>query len=308
MVYLVILYEYGEFQFPPGGQEFMDGYSFVGKIRIMVVVPKQKIARLVATTGLWLTVVLMPSGDTLAEGLISAAPEKNSLVQVKVHQLILDPERKQPVVILADRREERGLFIWIGFPEAGAISSEMEGIDHRRPLTHDLLESIIKQSNSRIHQVVITHIKEGTFYATIQMESRGSLMEVDARPSDSLVLALKFKAPIFVSKSLFSKSSIPLGEKKEIEEEYGVTFQELTPSLAEKFFYGSTRGILVSDVREGSRAQKDGIERGDIFVEVAGQAISDVISMREALKRSKTAVQAKIFRKVHLISITIHPQ
>jgi bifunctional DNase/RNase len=273
----------------------------------MVVVPKQKITRFLATTGLWLSVMIMLCGDTVAEGLTSTAFEKNKLVQVKIHRLILDPERKQPVVILADPREERGLFIWIGFPEANAIDSEMQGINHRRPLTHDLLESIIQRSNSGIQQVVITHIKEGTFYATILMESGGSLMEIDARPSDSLVLALMFKAPIFVSESLFSESSIPLGEKKEIEEDYGVTFQELTPSLAEKFFYGSTRGILVSDVKKRSRAEKDGIERGDIFVEVGGQAIGDVISMREILKRSKTAVQTKIFRKVHLISITINP-
>jgi len=285
----------------------MDGYYRVGKDRIMVVVPQEKITRFLATTGLWFIVVIMLCGDTVAEGLISTAFEKNKLVQVKIQRLILDPERKQPVVILADPREKRGLFIWIGFPEANAISSEMQGINHRRPLTHDLLESIIQRSNVGIHRVVITHIKEGTFYATILMESGGSLMEIDARPSDSLVLALKFKAPIFVSESLFSESSIPLGEMKEIEEDYGVTFQELTPSLAEKFSYGSTRGILVSDVKRGSRAEKDGIERGDIFVEVGGQAIGDVISMREILKRSKTAVQTKIFRKVHLISITINP-
>lgn len=285
----------------------MDGYSLVGKIRIMRVVPKKKITQFLATTGLWLTVVIMLCGDTVAEGLISTAFEKNKLVQVKIHRLILDPERKQPVVILADPSEERGLFIWIGFPEANAISSEMQGINHRRPLTHDLLESIIQRSKSGIHKVVITHIKEGTFYATILLENGGSLMEIDARPSDSLVLALKFKAPIFVSESLYSESSILLGEKKEIEEDYGVMFQELTPSLAEKFSYGSMRGILVSDVKKGSRAEKDGVERGDIFVEVGGQAIGDVISMREILKRSKTAVQAKIFRKVHLISITIHP-
>jgi bifunctional DNase/RNase len=285
----------------------VDGYSLKEKVRIMVDVQKEKKTRFLAMTGLWLIVVIMLSVDTLAEDLISTAFEKNRLVRVKVHRLILDPERRQPVVILADPREERGLFIWIGFPEANAISSEMQGIDHRRPLTHDLLESIIKQSNTGIHQVVITHIKEGTFYATIQMERGGSLMDVDARPSDSLVLALKFKAPIFVTESLFSTSSIPLGAKKEIEEDYGVTFQELTPSLAEKFFYESTRGILVSDVREGSRAEEDGIERGDIFVEVGGQAIGDVATMREILKRSKTAMQAKIFRKVHLISITIHP-
>jgi S1-C subfamily serine protease len=139
------------------------------------------------------------------------------------------------------------------------------------------------------------------------MEKGDSLVEIDARPSDSIVMALKFKAPIFVSKSLFAEMAVPLGEKRGVEELYGLTVQELTPSLAQSFSFESTRGVLVSDVRQGSPAEKDGIQRGDIFVKVGGETVRDVITLQGALARSKAPVQAVIFRKGNSLSIRLHP-
>lgn len=244
----------------------------------------------------------------MAEGFTPVALEQKELLQVTVHQLSLDPISKQPVVVLADSLEERALLIWIDFFAANAIHSEIQGIKHRRPLTHDLLERIIQQTNAKIHRVVITHFTKDIYYARIEMESGGSLVKIDARPSDSIIMALKFKAPIFVSKALFKDMAIPLEEQKEIEDQYGLTLQDLTPSLAECFSFGSTRGVLVSDVRKGSPAEKDGIERGDIFVELGGQSVEDVMFMKDALARRNTAVQARIFRKAHFLSITLHPK
>ena len=244
----------------------------------------------------------------MTEGSTPLALEQNELLQVKVHLLSVDPANSQPMVFLADSLEERALPIQIGLFEANAIYSEIQGIKHRRPLTHDLLERIIRKANGKIHRIIITHLKEGIYYATIVMERGSSLVEIDARPSDSIVMALKFKAPIFVSKTLFKNMAIPLGEQKEIEEQYGLTLQDLTPSLAQCFSFRSTHGALVSGVRKGSCAEKDGIKRGDIFVEVGGQTVEDVMFMKDALARSKTAVQAKIFRKAHFLSITLHPK
>jgi len=245
---------------------------------------------------------------TEANDLIPVALEQNELIQVKVQQVFLEPGRNTPVVILADSIEERGLLIWIGFLEANAISSEMQGISHRRPLTHDLLEKIILKANLKIQRVVITHIEEGIYYARILIEVGESIMEIDARPSDSIIMALKFKVPIFVSASLFSEQSIPLVGREQIEKDYGLTFQELTSSLAQAFSFGSRPGILVSDVRKGSRAEKDGIERGDIFVEAGDQPTEDVMSMRDVLKRNQNDVSVKIFRKGHFMTIILHPK
>jgi hypothetical protein len=263
--------------------------------------------RFLTVTGLLLAALIWLSGEIAAEEFTSLAFEQKDLIPVKVYRVIVEPTSELPVVFLANSTEERALPIWIGFFEAKAINSEMQGIKHSRPLTHDLLERIIQKANGKIHKVVITHLKENSYYATLVMERGGSYIEIDARPSDSIVMALKFKAPIFVSKKLFGAMAIPLGERKGIEDLYGLIIQDLTRSLAQSFSFGSEQGVLVSDVRNGSDAEKDGIKRGDILVEVGGQAIKDVNSFRDVLGRSEIAFQAKIFRKTHFLTLTLHP-
>jgi bifunctional DNase/RNase len=269
--------------------------------------PKERRIRFLATLGLWLAASIWLSGETMAERVTPVALEQKELLQVKIYKLITDPTSLQPVVFLADPLEERGLPIWIGQCEANAIYAELQGIKYPRPLTHDLLERIIQKTNWKIQRIVVTHSKEGTYYATMVMERGNSLVEIDARPSDSLVMALKFKAPIFVSKSLFGEMAVPLGEKRGTEELYGLTVQELTPLLAQSFSFESTRGVLVSDIRQGSQAEKDGIQRGDIFVQVGGETMGDVMKLKGALARSKAPVQAMIFRKGNFLSIRLHP-
>jgi bifunctional DNase/RNase len=232
--------------------------------------------------------------------------DQEGLLRVKVLRLIVDPLRDQPVVMLADDLEERALPIWIGFAEANAMGLEMEGIDHRRPLTHDLMERVMEQAELKMLRAVITHLEEGTYYATLVLEQGGKPIEIDARPSDSIVLALKFKAPIFVSARLFEEQAVALSEAEGIEGRYGLSFQNLTPELAQAFSFGSTSGLLVSDVEEGSLADQDGIRRGDIFVELGGQAVENVISIREALEKKTPAVEARIFRNAQYLSVTLH--
>jgi hypothetical protein len=262
--------------------------------------------RFLSTAGLALAALISFSEGTLAEVLAPVILEQKDLLQVKVHQVILDPTSNQPVVLLADSPGERVLLIWIGHCEANAIFAEIQGIKHDRPLTHDLAERVIQKANGKIRRVVITHRKENTYYATIVLEWGSSPVEIDARPSDSIVMALKFKAPIFVSKALFNEMAMPLGEQKGVEEQYGLTLQDLTPLLAKSFSFGSTSGALVSDVRQGSRAEKDGLKRGDIFVEAGGETVKDPGALKDALARSKTPVQTKIFRKGDFLSITLH--
>ena len=269
---------------------------------------KGKSTRLAAITVIWLAVSVWPFGELVAERLRPSTPEQKELLQVKVYQLISDPTNKQPVVLLADPFEKDVLLIWIDSFEANAIFFELQGIRHCRPLTHDLLQSIIQKDDGKIRHVVITHVEDSIYYATIVIEKGDTLVEIDARPSDSIVMALKFKAPIFVSRSLFRGMAIPLREHTEIEKRYGVTLQDLSPSLAQAFSFGSTRGVLVSDVREGSRAEKDGLKRGDIFVEVGGQTVESVALLRDVLARSMEPLKTRIFRKSDFISTTIHPK
>jgi bifunctional DNase/RNase len=274
---------------------------------VMGVFGKLKTLGLIVTIGLCFAAFISPLGEAGAGMDLSPGSEKSKLLPVTVYRLILDPVSQHPVVMLADSVEERALPIWIDSFEANAIHSEMEGIKHRRPLTHDLLERIIQKTRATIHQIVITQLKENIYYAKIRMEVAGTFTEIDARPSDSIVVALKFKAPLFVSTDLFKDKAMPLTEKKKIEEHYGLTLQNLTPSLSQAFSFDSTKGTLVSDVRQGSPAEQDGLERGDIFIAVDEGPVDDVTSVRLALEKGKTTVKAKIYRKGRFMAVSLHP-
>ena len=248
------------------------------------------------------------TGTVLVEKAAAVPFDEGALLEVKIHQLGFHSANNQPLVSLSDSGGDRALPICIGLFEASALYSEMQGITHRRPLTHDLVERIICASGGKIRRVIITHHKDGIYYATIEMERNGFLVEIDARPSDSLVMALKFDSPIYVAKTLFEEMAIPIKETNDLDDPYGLTLQELTEPLAAYFSFGSTRGVLVSEVRKGSLAERDGIERGDIFVEAGGKSIEDIASLKEAITAGTAAIQAKIFRKSRLLSITLHPK
>ena len=260
-----------------------------------------------AAVGIWSLALFGLIGGVPAEEKVQLSSlDPQELTPVKIHQLMRDPASQQPVVLLTDTQEERAILIWIGPYEAEAISAELQGVKHPRPLTHDLLEKIIQKLNGRVQRVVITHVQENTYHATITLERGGTPIEIDARPSDSLVLALKFKAPVFVSKNLFKERGIAVTEKKGVEEKYGLTLQELTSMLAESFSYKSTSGVLVAAVQKDSQAEKDGLKRGDIFVEVGGESTGDIGALQKILVKSKPPVTARIFREGGFLTITLH--
>ena len=267
-----------------------------------------KIWKALALTGLWLTTLTCFRAETAIKASSTVAAERNSLIQVQVHRLVVDPASQQPVVTLVDTEEKRAFPIWIGFAEARAIHSELQGIAHFRPQTHDLLSMVIRRVDGKVNRIIISHTKDNVFYATLVIEQDDALIELDARPSDSIVMALKFKAPIYISKNLFLKMSIPMEGPKEVEEEYGISLQEITPELAQYLSLKSSRGVMISAVRSGSRAEKDGLQSGDILVAMDGQPVEDVISVKEVMVKRKTPLNAEIMRKNQLVTITIHLQ
>ena len=266
----------------------------------------KKIKALLTWMGLWLIASTCSCGEITAKEFASAALGEEELVRVSIQKLIVDPVTQNPVVTLSGPDKKRALFIWIGPSEARAIYAELQGIKHFRPLTHDLLASVINEFSAAVHRIVITHAKENVYYATIMIEKDGSIAEIDARPSDSLVMALKFEAPVFVTKALFEKMSLPMEEKTEIEDQYGLALQELTPELSEYLSFSPKRGVMVSGIRKGSQAEKDGLKTGDIFVEIEEQNIEDLLSMKNALAKSKTPLKARIFRRTRFLTLTLH--
>ena len=130
-----------------------------------------------------------------------------SMIPVRVGGLAIDERTKSPVVLLQEIEGSRVLPIWIGPMEASAIHSELTGKKFQRPLTHDLLLSIIEGLRGKVSRVVISDLKESTFFAHIFLVGGHGPVSVDARPSDSIAVALRSRAPIFILDSLFEKSA-----------------------------------------------------------------------------------------------------
>ena len=123
------------------------------------------------------------------------------MIEVRVSGLAIDDKTKSPVVILQEVDGKRILPIWIGQNEANAIALEMAGQKFQRPLTHDLLVSVIRGLRADVVKAIISELKDNTFYATVLLKRDGDMLAVDARPSDSIALALRARSPIYVSES-----------------------------------------------------------------------------------------------------------
>ena len=227
------------------------------------------------------------------------------LMEVKVYNLV-EFTKDHPVVLLSDSNEKLAMPIWISPFEANAIYLELGGVKPFRPQTHDLLKRIIENFRGTLRHIVITHEKEKVYYAKIVMERDGIPIEVDARPSDSIVLALKFKAPILVAKKLFAARAVPIIDENMDIQNYGLTLQALSPPLARYFSLGSISGVLVADVRKGSNAEKDGLKIRDVIVEIDKEPVKGVDTIKTVLSKGLTETKAKIYRENDFIFLTLH--
>jgi bifunctional DNase/RNase len=132
---------------------------------------------------------------------------------------MVDPITNMPIIILRDKDGQRVLPIWVGVFEANAIALQIENVTTPRPMTHDLLKNVIQDLRGRIEKIVVSDLKENTFYALIYLAVAGEVMAVDARPSDAIALALRARAPIFVEEKVIdhAKTADLTPEKGETE-------------------------------------------------------------------------------------------
>ncbi len=144
-------------------------------------------------------------------------------IEVKIRGLMMDPNSGTPIIILKDVNSETMLPIWVGAYEANAIALEIEKIAPQRPLTHDLLRNLIMEMGARVERVVVTELRDNTFFAVIEMRDKeGQALLLDSRPSDAIALALRADCPIFVNEEVIkaSRSSmVESGEETEAAEE-----------------------------------------------------------------------------------------
>lgn len=204
-------------------------------------------------------------------------------IEVEVSRIGLDPTSRSPVVLLEDKAHTVALPIWIGPAEAQSIAMRLEGIDTPRPLTHDLMKSVLDRLGVALRRVVIEDLRESTYYARIVLVRSGEEVEIDSRPSDAIALAIRCGQPIFVSATLLEgRNAIDLRGSAVASSATmrGLTVQTLSDALADYFSLPHGYGVLVSDVEDGAGI---GLMRGDVILEVDGAPVTGVADLRRRL-------------------------
>ena len=137
----------------------------------------------------------------------------------------------QPIVLLREAEGERFLPIWIGQAEAAAIALALQGVVTPRPMTHDLLKNILDEMSVQVDNIVITELREGTFYAIINMQRNGTSYEISSRPSDVIALAVRISCKIYASEEVLSEASIliPAGEDEDEVEKFREFLENVNP-------------------------------------------------------------------------------
>jgi uncharacterized protein len=144
----------------------------------------------------------------------------------------------QPIVLLKEREGERYLPIWIGTSEATAIAFALQGVVTARPMTHDLMKNILDELAVNVSRILITELREGTFYATIELARNGSTpLEISSRPSDAIALGVRLGVPIFAHEDVLGEASIVIREDEEQEEEVE-KFREFLENVKPEDFEG----------------------------------------------------------------------
>ena len=154
-------------------------------------------------------------------------------IEMNIKGLMIDPITNMPIIILRDQEGQRILPIWVGVFEANAIALQIENVQTPRPMTHDLLKNIIDDLSAQVERIVVTELKENTFYASITVQQDGSEIEIDSRPSDAIALAVRAEAPIFAAEDVIEESAIEFeGEdvnEEEIVSEFKQFLEHVTP-------------------------------------------------------------------------------
>jgi hypothetical protein len=151
-------------------------------------------------------------------------------LRVEIKGLMLDPTSNVPIVILRDVESQLFLPIWIGVFEANAIALRIEGVEPPRPMTHDLLRALIENLGGSVEKIVISDLKESTFFAVIHVRRGADAVVIDARPSDAIALALRTEAPIFVLRSVLDKAqAVDLATEISDEEKLRKWLEEISP-------------------------------------------------------------------------------
>jgi bifunctional DNase/RNase len=180
-----------------------------------------------------------------------------------IYGVSFDVIGKQPIVLLKTLEGNRFLPIWIGHPEAAAILIKLQGTRLPRPMTHDLLTSIIDQFDAEIARITVTELKESTFYATLTLMKDGTEIDVDSRPSDALALAVRTDAPIFAADDLVNENAIEFEREVDDTEEIVESFRDFLESVTPDDFRHVEGLVAEEEEDEGLDDDEDDDEEID---------------------------------------------
>ncbi len=155
------------------------------------------------------------------------------MIELELVGVRVELPHNQPIVLLKEQTGERFLPIWIGAVEATAIAFALQGVVTARPMTHDLMRDLLAGLHVSVDRVVVTELREGTFYAEIQMTSDGESVVVSSRPSDAIALAVRATAPIYADESVLAEAGIEIEDEEEDEVEQ---FREFLNSVSPEDF------------------------------------------------------------------------
>jgi len=153
------------------------------------------------------------------------------MIEMSLAGVRIELPSNQPIVLLREAEGERFLPIWIGQAEAAAIALALQGVVTPRPMTHDLLKTILEEMAVQVQNIVITELREGTFYAVINMQRNGASYEISSRPSDAIALAVRLNCKIFASEEVLNEASIliPSGDDEEEVEKFREFLENVNP-------------------------------------------------------------------------------
>ena len=255
----------------------------------------------------WFLIVLalgLSSGCTASSESPVESPEKadhpihtlpdgfaeNDLVDAEIATVGWDELAHSPVVLLREQLSGDVLPIWIGLAEAQAIHRALNGVALPRPMTHDLLANLLESLDAELEEVVVHDLREGTFHGILKLQSptQEEPLWVDTRPSDGLALALRTGAVIRVARKLLEERPDYRFQAPEVSEQVvrflGMTVVASNPSLREEFSLPDRPGLVV--IRSTDQARGQGIERGDLILEIAGVSPTAPMDLLEAVAES----------------------
>jgi uncharacterized protein len=234
----------------------------------------------------------------LEDAAVHAQGTAGESVPVELSTVGLDGRTGTPIVVLRDPESGGVLPIWVGVMEAQAIALALHGVVPPRPMTHDLMASLIAELRAEVEEVVVTDLRNNTYFGMVRLKVAGEkkIRDVDSRPSDALALALRTGAPIRVARKILAMSPefefIAPDGPNQVVQALGMTVVVATPPLRKQFRLGERQGIVVTSAY--GQARDKGVRRGDLIVDVNGKVVEEPAEFFAVVRATKPRAPVRI--------------